>query len=442
MSTFDQSLHSEQWVLGAVMLLPEGFEVVQPIGLTSDSFSHQDHRDTWLGITAVAAKGESIDPLSVFEALRSIGRVVKLEYLVELVQSSYGASGLKTHAERVKSREIERGMRDAGLAIAGFAEDPQITMPDKLAKAQQLVGAIGRVAVRSAPRSVAEIAIEQTGKWDSVQRGDVKPGWPLHIPSLDKALNGGFKPGSLVILAARPSVGKSSFAQQLALTICGDGRPALFLSQEMPSGELADRAAANMGRIDYGAIQSGTMSEEDWSRASEAMDRLSALPYSIDDQASLTLMDIRTKARMVPGLKLLVLDYLQLCAGGGDNRNAEIEQISRGLKSLAKDMGLVVIALSQLNRAVEQRQSKRPMLSDLRDSGAIEQDADVVMFLWPVRDLGDHRIVGCGIDKNRQGRLMEVGLSFFGQYQRWAESTADINPPQQPMNSRKGFNDN
>lgn len=442
MSGIDQFMHSEQWVLGAVMLLPEGYTIAQPVGLTSDSFSFGIHKSIWLGVQAVAAKGEPIDPLTVFEALRTIGQEVELDYLVQLVHSSYGANGLKTHAERVKARELERAMRDAGFQIAGFAEDPQITMPDKLAKAQQLVGAIGRVAVRSVPRSIAELAIEQTGKWDAIQRGDVRSGWPIHIPSIDKALNGGLKAGSLVILAARPSVGKSSFAQQIALTLCGQGRPALFLSQEMPAGELADRAAANIGRIDYGAIQSGTMNNEDWSRASEAMDKLSSLPYAVDDQASLTLMDIRTKARMVPGLELLVLDYLQLCAGGGDNRNAEIEQISRGLKTLAKDMGICVIALSQLNRAVEQRQNKRPMLSDLRDSGAIEQDADVVMFLWPVRDLGDHRIVGCGIDKNRQGRLMEVGLSFFGQYQRWAESTADINPPQQPMNSRKGFNDN
>jgi len=182
------------------------------------------------------------------------------------------------------------------------------------------------------------------------------------------------------------------------------------------------------------------MDGEHWGRASEAMDRLARLPFFIDDQGALTLRDIRAKAKSVKGLKVLVLDYLQLCAGTrrDGNRNADIEEISRGLKALAKELGCAVLALSQLNRNVETRASKRPNLSDLRDSGAIEQDADVVMFLWPVRELEaeGRRIVGLGIDKNRQGRTGEFGLDFYGDTQRWSQSTADIH--QAPVRAKVG----
>jgi replicative DNA helicase len=165
----------------------------------------------------------------------------------------------------------------------------------------------------------------------------------------------------------------------------------------------------------------------------EAMHNLATLPLFIDDQPALTLRDIRFKAKLVPGLKVLIVDYLQLTASSrrDGNRNTEIEEVTRGLKTLAKELGIAVIALSQLNRDVEKRTTKRPMLSDLRDSGAVEQDADVVLFLWPVREFPNEgrRIVGLCAEKNRQGARGEVGLDFHGDTQRWFESAADIKPP-------------
>ena len=436
-------LHSEQWVIGAVMLSPSGFDEIVHVGLTADSFVFPSHAEIWRAIEKCAATGQAVDPLNVYEQSRACGAEVKLNYLVELVQGTYGVHGLKSHAKRVKEREIERGLKNAGLQIAAFADDPEQVVQAKLEKAQGLVSAIGRVAVRSAPRSVADIAIEQTAKWEDVQAGRVVPGWPTRIPSIDRALNGGLKPGSLVILAARPAVGKSSFAQQLALTFATDGLPSLFLSQEMPATELADRACANVGRINYSAIQSGQLSPDDWSRASEVMESLARLPYSIDDQAALTLLDIRTKARMVPGVKVVFVDYLQLCQGEGDNRTAQIGAISRGLKALAKEMGICVVALSQLNRKVEERPNKRPVLSDLRDSGEIEQDADCIWFLWPVKDMGERRLIGFEIAKNHQGRLLQLGLDFYGTYQRWGESTEDLQRHEAPVRSsgKGGFDD-
>lgn len=433
---------SEQWVIGAVLLAPNGYEAVSSVGLTPESFSHPEHRAIWRAIELCAASASEIDPLTVHDAAKQRGDEVRLPYLIELVQGTYGVNSLKTHAQKVKQYELERNLQTAALEIASFAEDPQTPIGDKLDKAQTLIGAVGRRAVKSTPRSISEIALEQTAKWDDIQAGRVVPGWPTHIPSVDRALSGGLRPGSLVIVAARPGVGKSSLSQQLGLSFAKDGLPALFLSQEMPASELADRACANIGRIDYGAIQSGRMSGEDWSRASEIMEGLAQLPYSIDDQASLTLLDIRTKARMVRGLRVLFIDYLQLCVGEGDTRTAQIGGISRGLKALAKEMGICVVALSQLNRRVEERPGKRPVMADLRDSGEIEQDADVICFLWPVRELGERKIVGLEIAKNRQGRPVQVGLDFYGAYQRWAESTADISTDDaQPMKRRGGFDE-
>lgn len=435
-------LMSEQWVLGGCLLLPEGFDIVSGAGLTDKSFEDDRHGDIWHAIEQLAVACKVADPVSVHHQMKLSGRgTVPIKYLVDLVQGNYGLHGLKQHAERVKGREIERNMQAAGLTIAGLAENDELSTEQKLSKAQQLVGDIGKCAIRQAPRSIADLAIDHCDRLTDLASGARAPGWPTGIPTLDNALGGGLQPGKLVILAARPSVGKSSFSQQLALEMTEGGLPTLFLSQEMPADELTDRAVSNVGRVDLSNILKGTLTEEDWSRESEAIEKIRHLPYHIDDQPGLTLMDIRTKARMVPGLKVLVLDYLQLCDGPGDNRNTAIEQISRGLKTLAKQMGVCVIALSQLNRDVEKRHDRKPGLADLRDSGAIEQDADVVIFLWPVREFSDSKIVGCGIAKNRQGRLAEFGLQFWGSHQRWAESTADINPPTRQA-ARKSFDDN
>lgn len=444
MSIFDKDYsvdaEVEMQVLGAVMSLPETFDRIAHVGLTPDSFSHPLLGNMWAAIQRLAVAGKPFDPAAVYLTMRDAGEDdAPRRYVSSLATGVWGASAIVAHAERIKRREIERNMALAAAQIASMAHDSKIPLPDKLARAQALLADLNTASVRRAPKHIAEIAIQRTAHWEALERGEAVAGWPTKIPTLDNALNGGPKPGQLVILAARPSVGKSSFAEQLSITFASGGLPTLFLSQEMPEEEVADRAASNTGRIDYGRLQSGQFKDDDWSRACDAMEKLKGIPFYVDDQPALTLMEVRTKARMVRGLKVLVLDYLQLCSGNGDNRNAEIEAISRGLKALAKEMGICVIALSQLNRKVEERADKRPIMSDLRDSGAIEQDADVVIFLWPVRDLNDHRIVGCHVAKNRQGKKPEFGLAFFGAVQRWEESTADIRPQEQPKVARRGY---
>ena len=212
----------------------------------------------------------------------------------------------------------------------------------------------------------------------------------------------------------------------------------------MTADEVADRAVSNVCHVPHSSLATGQMSDEDWSRTSHSLDSLDFKNTYVDDQGALTLMDIRTKAKQIPGLSMLIVDYLQLCAGGNDrnaNRNSEIEQISRGLKALAKELGIVVIALSQLNRQIENRANKRPTLADLRDSGAIEQDADVVIFLWPVRDLSDGgTLIGLSVEKNRHGKRGDVALRFHGSTQRWEECDESLFIATAAINVRRGMN--
>jgi replicative DNA helicase len=302
-----------------------------------------------------------------------------------------------------------------------------------------------RSTVGQQARSATEIALARLDHWEALAAGKARSGWPTHHTRLNGML-GGLRPGALYYFAARPAVGKSSFALELAAR---SGLKSLFLSLEMAADELIDRAVAGLGRVAYSALQTGRLRDDggggsDWGRVAEAVGSPGMRLLFIDDQPALTLSQIRAKAKSVPGLQLLVLDYLQLCsgsAGPGANRNAEIEQISRGLKALAKELGIAVVALSQLNRGVEARTDKRPMLADLRDSGSIEQDADSVLMLWTARELPDgQRVVGLSVAKNRHGRTGTLALRFDGEHQSWAESDDDLTPSAAPR-GLGGFRD-
>ena len=409
----------------------------------ADLYSDQ-HRTIFAAIGELVTAHKPADVITVFEHLQRSGAAEDcggMVYLNSLAQSVPSAANVRRYAEIVREHAARRTLiatADEALALAGAPGDYAV----KVDQIVTMFGELQRKQVRKLPRLIADIARERTAYYEGLERGEVTAGWPTGIPALDAKLNGGVRAGCLYILAARPSVGKSSFAQHIGMKFAEAGLSTLFLSLEMLEGEVTDRGVSSAGRVSYGAILTGTTDRENWSRTAEALDQFGRLPFRIDDQQALTLREIRIKAKSIKGLKVLVLDYLQLCAGAGTrretNRNSEIEEISRGLKALAKELGIAVLALSQLNREVEQRPNKRPRLSDLRDSGAIKQDADVVMFLWPVREFEaeGRRVIGLGIDKNRQGRLGEVGLDFYGDTQRWGESTADIRPPVVPRGQR------
>jgi len=422
-------LDSEYAVVGCLMrnalLLDHVADLLRP-----EHFLDAGMRAAYAAITALVSRSQAVDLVSVHEHLRSAGADVGLMALNAAAQTYAVDNSVRTHAQRVRAKHLEREVAHAAHQAVAMAEQPGDGQA-KLAAVQQVFAKLADGGAKPQPKLAADLMATRIDHWSEVAGGAVREGIATGFRDLDEQLNGGMRAGHVYVLAARPSVGKSSLAERIAITVAQAGTPTLFLSQEMPAAELLDRAAAMIGGIDYGALQRGEI--EDWSRVSAASDALAAVPLYIDDQPALTLLDIRAKAMAVRrhGLKLLVLDYLQLCAATNarDNRNGQIEEISRGLKALAKDFCIAILMLSQLNRAVESRQVPEPNLSDLRDSGAIEQDADTVMFLWPCREFGERQILGLTLAKNRQGkRGVRVPLEFFGRYQRWKSSEADLTP--------------
>lgn len=434
------SHEAEQSVLGGLLMDNGVFDLVGST-LRAEHFFDVAHRHIWAAIASLIVAGKAADTITVAELLTEQGiprELGWLPYISALNTAAYSTRNIRRHADIIVTRHATRALISAAAEALEIAKEEGDSAA-KVDRITSLFDALQRKQVKKVPRLIGEIAIERIQEYEDLADGKRVAGWRTHIPWLTTALNGGMRAGGLYILAARPSVGKSSLSQEMGMNFAADDLPTMFLSQEMVDTEVADRGVSNTGHLSYSALLTGKMGREDWTRATEAMDKLGRLPFWVDDQASLSLQDIRIKAKSCKGLKVLILDYLQLCTSGrrDGNRNAEIEEISRGLKTLAKELGIAVIALSQLNREVEKRANRKPTLSDLRDSGAIEQDADVVMFLWPVREFPSEgrRILGLGIEKNRQGRLGEVGLDFFGDVQRWTQSAADIS--HKPTGERK-----
>lgn len=437
------SCDAEQSLLGALLIEARALDRVA--GLTAADFYDPGHAAIFVAVQSLVAARKPVDVVTVFDALGAKAEDVGgLPYLNDLAQSVPSANNAARYAEIVRGYSAQRSL----LAAAGDALDiarAKGDVPSKLEKIAALFSPLQRQTVRKVPRRIGEIAAERITHYLDLSEGKVPPGWPVGIPALDTALNGGVRPGRVYVVAARPGIGKSSLSLQFARVLSSAGLPTLVLSQEMPDDEVCDRAVAAAGRVDLGGLMSGDLKGDGWDRATEGLEALANLPLFVDDQGGLTLSDVQAKARMVPGLRVLVVDYLQLCSGSAStsdsNRNAQIEELSRGMKSLAKEMGAAVIELSQLNRQVEQRATKRPTLADLRDSGAVEQDADAVIFLWPVRDMGHGaQLIGCGIDKNRTGRRgVEFALHFDGATQQWHESTEPLHQPQQGNKNSRGF---
>ena len=429
------SVEAEQSVLGALLMDNRAFDRVADV-VGEAEFYRLEHRLIFGAIAALVKKSRPADVVTVFEHLQTAGKaedVGGLSYLNDLANSVAGAANARRYAEIVGERATLRALIAACDEAAAAAFNPQGKGAAEIVDgAAQKLALLERKSTVRGPRSLAALLPARIDHFNAIADGTAKAGWSTSVPRLDRALSGGFRAGHVYILAARPSVGKSSFAQAIGLHFAEMHGPVLMLSQEMPESEVADRALANLGALDYGDLQTGDLNAKGddtsgWEKLCSAVEFGKELPFYVDDQPALRLADIRVKARQIKGLKLLVLDYLQLCSGDGDNRNAEVEQISRGMKALAKELGFAVLALSQLNREVEKRANKEPQLSDLRDSGAIEQDADAVMFLWPVREYeGGARLVGLKLDKNRQGTKPRFGMHFNGAHQRWAESTEPL----------------
>lgn len=436
------SQEAEQAVLGALMLDPQAIDRVA--SLKPAAFFDGRHRAIFMAICS--QRGSAIDEMTVCATLQERGAADEcggLPYLAALTGSVPSAANIERYAEIVAEHAAHRALL-AALDEAMQTARGQGSTSSHLDAIQARLGALARSRSRQEPRTAATLLFGRLQRYEDLEAGRVSPGMPTHIPALDRLLGGGLRDGWLYVVAARPSVGKSSFSQQILLTLAADGHPGLMCSLEMAETQCIDRAVSHLGRVDGTRLATGKFvagPDGDWGRIVDATEALARMPVYFDDQAAVTINEIRAKARMVKGLRCLVVDYLQLCGSElpGDNRNLQIEEISRGLKSLAKELRCPVLALSQLNRKVEERASRRPTLADLRDSGAIEQDADAVIFLWPAREIKDQgvRIVGCEVAKNREGQTGEFALAFTGSIQRWGESTAPLHPPVEARKSRR-----
>lgn len=420
------SLEAEQGVLGSLLLDASAFDrLATP--LRPEHFGREDHRLIFAAITERIARGEPADILSVAETLdgRGLGRQTGgLAYLAEMANGTPSAVLIRRHAEIVVERSQLRSLLGAAGEIADVAQSRQLSVAEKLDRAQSLVQAVveGTATSQPTPQPLAEVMKRHLVRIDERKAGRVQA-VSTGFADLDRRLNGGLRPGQLVLVAARPAMGKTSLGLQMADAVTRAGRVALFCSQEMQEGDIADRLLAIQQRISLTSLTSGDeMTNEEWERVSVAVrDSMDSMLH-VDEQAALTLTDVATKARQVKRkagrLDLVVVDYIQLMSGRGDNRNAEIERISRGLKQLAKDMGVPVVALSQLSRECEKRPNKRPMTSDLRDSGALEQDADVILFVYRDEvynpDSPDKGTAEILLRKNRQGGTGDVRLAWHG----------------------------
>ena len=425
------SPEAEQSVLGALLLDPDAMLPLAERRLQAAHFFDHRHRDIWSAIEGMTAARLPVDVVTLFERLQSLNKAEAcggLAYLNSIAHCVPSASNIGRHADIVIGKATRRAIMDAAGRVQNMANEPG-EADAVLDRVQALFAGIERTRAGNVPRQLGDLVRTRLDHWQSLEAGDATAGTPTGLDRLDEALGGGLKPGRVVVLAARPSVGKTSLAQQIGLSVAKQGHTVLMLSQEMPAGDLVDRAMANLGEVPLDRLATGRLQDDDWSRIVEGSESASKLPFFVDDQPALTLLDIRAKARRVQqqhGLALLVVDYLQLCASLGtfDKRHHQIEQISRGLKTMAKELNACVMVLSQLNRGGAEDE---PELQHLKESGAIEEDADVVLLLHPLcREPDGSLLTLAKIPKNRQGKRGRLGLAFYGSTQRWAASRSDV----------------
>lgn len=415
------SLEAEQAVLGALLQDPSALDRIK---LQAQEFHDSRSKAIFGSIERLSSARSTVDAVSVFEELT--GRSIEfggLSYLIELADCVASARAIERHAKIVSEmaalRDLQSRLDQAQEVAAGAG-----TLAEKVDAVAALLNGIDAGNSESKPRPMAEVMVAVIDGLNAAAEG-LAPGWSTGLPRLDDSLNGGLRGGKVYIVAARPGVGKTSLTGQILVKLASSGKPGLMLSQEMPAEELGQRALANQARVSFGHIQTGRLSEIEWGRIASGVDVLGPLNLHVDDEPGLNVRAINSKARSIKGLKVLALDYLQLSEGEGDTRSAQVGSISRSLKKLAKQLDIAVICLSQLNREVDKRPGQRPQLSDLRDSGEIEQDADAILFLWPLEaaDTGAAiRHIGLEVAKNRQGRKGAFALEFEGAMQAWRES--------------------
>ena len=428
------SAEAEQSVLGGLLLSADGWDAVAEL-VSDGDFYRLGHRLIFRQIAQLAEAAEPVDVITVADKLQArdeLDAAGGLTYLAELAQNTPSASNIRAYAKVVRERACLRKLIEAAQEIAESGFNPDGRKSDELIdEAERRIMQIGEDGPKDgAPKDINPLLQAALGRIEELfQSGGAITGISTGFIELDN-MTSGLQDSDLVIVAGRPSMGKTAFAMNLVEhAVLNQKKPILVFSMEMPADSLIIRMLSSIGRIDQTRLRNGKLEQEDWPKLSAAVTKLKDVPLYIDDTPALTPTEIRSRARRVArehgGLGMIMVDYLQLMqvAGSSDGRTAEISEISRSLKAIAKEFKVPMVALSQLNRSLEQRPNKRPVNSDLRESGAIEQDADVIMFIY--RDEVYHEeseekgIAEIIIGKQRNGPIGICRLAFIGQYTRF-----------------------
>lgn len=438
------SIEAEQSVLGGLLLDNAAWDRIADF-INEGDFYRYDHRIIFQCVVKLINASKPADVITVFDALTAINKADDaggLTYLNALAQNTPSAANIRRYAEIVRDRGVLRKLITVSDEIAGTAFNPQgKEVKQMLDEAESKIFAIAEEGSRGAQgfNAIQPLLTQVVERIDELYNRDHTSditGVPTGFTDLDK-MTSGLQPGDLIIVAGRPSMGKTAFSINIAETVAIEsGLPVAVFSMEMGGTQLAMRMLGSVGRLDQHRLRTGRLIDEDWPRLTHAIQKMNDAQLYIDETPALSSIELRARsrrlARQCGKLGLIVIDYLQLMSGNtqGENRATEISEISRSLKGLAKELQCPVIALSQLNRSLEQRPNKRPVMSDLRESGAIEQDADVILFIYRDQvynpdspDKGTAEII---IGKQRNGPIGSVRLTFLGEFTKFDNYTGSL----------------
>lgn len=422
------SIEAEESLLGNIMLYPDALRQCADAGVTSEDFYLEKHRSIYGIMFSMYENREKVDTVSLSSKLKDFGifdKVGGLEYLMQLVNATISANNTGEYISIIRNKSLARKVIKVGEEISNDAYDLSVSVDEMLENVERKVTEVTRSKTNADFKNGAEVFESAVKHIEAIQEaGTDITGVKSGYPDLDSK-TAGFQKGDLIILAARPSMGKTALALNMAINAASvtPGSVAIF-SLEMPSEQVAIRMMAAASEVSIHKLRTGTLNDEEWSKINEAVQKLKTYNIFVDDTPGIKVSEMYAKARKLAkdeGLAMIVVDYIQLiqATGKSDSRQQEVSEISRRLKAMARELNVPVIALSQLSRSVEARQDKRPVLSDLRESGALEQDADLVLFLY--RDAYYNREednsnaredVELLLSKHRNGPTGKVVLAF------------------------------
>lgn len=433
------NLEAEESLLGAMLLSRDAVAVAAET-VTAESFYSPAHGHIYDAIQTLSAQGEPVDPVTVADELRRaalLDHIGGASVLLSLQANTPATSNAARYARIVEDHALLRRL----IGVAGEIAEMGYGLPDDVVKtldeAESMVYDISQRRITDSTAELRDLLPETLTRIEMLyDRGDALTGTPTGYSDLDE-LTSGLQPEALIVVGARPAMGKTAFALGMAShAAMHAGKPVLFFSLEMSRLELSQRLLSSEARVDSRRMATGRLEDSDWTKITGAVGRLAEAPLWLDDNPNVSIAEIRGKARRLSSkvgeLGLVVVDYVQLMTGrtNAENRQVEVAEISRGLKILARELHCPVVALAQLNRSLEQRADKRPLLSDLRESGALEQDADVVVFLYRDEvynpDSPDTGTAEVLISKHRSGPLGMTRLAFLSHYTRFANMARDV----------------